>query len=190
MNVGVVLAGVLTTALVEVGASDVLHGAGGRRPHVLDAELVEAGEHGVPVVDLKGEVAGWNRGRLRPFGEVDLAGAEAQLELTSVERRSPVQELGAEDFRVPIAGALAVTDLDVDVVDQLGPEHGRDLPADESSSAWSSPVKPPASGACPSPAGAPGTPPAGKASSGRESATCCGAPQRATALKAVLRQNS
>src|ERR1700704_1061561 len=38
LDVGVVLAAVLPASLLRVGTSDVAAGAGGRRPHVRDAE--------------------------------------------------------------------------------------------------------------------------------------------------------
>src|SRR3989442_6457283 len=124
VNVRVVLAGVFAVPLVRVCAANVLHGAGGRRSHVRNGELVQPGDHGIPVVHLQGEMAGGDGGRLWPLGEVNLAAAEAQLELSTVERRSPVQEFGAEDLRIPVSRALSIADLDVDVVDQLDPEHG------------------------------------------------------------------
>ena len=52
------------------------------------------------------------RDRLGTFGEVDLGGAEAQLELAAVERRASIEELGAEDLGVPVPCALAITDLE------------------------------------------------------------------------------
>src|SRR5881397_3693806 len=119
----VVLAGILAAPVVRVRAADIRHGAGGRRPYVRNAELVQTGERGIPIVHLQGEMAGGNGGRLRPFGEVNLAAAQAQLELSTVERRASVQKLGAQDLRVPVSSALAIADLDVDVMDQLRPEH-------------------------------------------------------------------
>src|SRR2546428_1358613 len=123
VDVRVVLAGIFAAPLVRVRAADVLHGAGGRRSHVRNAEVVQAGDHGIPVVHLEGEMAGRNDGRLWPFGEVNLAAAEAQLELSPVERGASVQKLGAEDLRIPVLSALPIADLDVDVMDQLDPEH-------------------------------------------------------------------
>src|SRR5712692_993520 len=123
VHVRVVLAGVLAAPLMRIGAADVEPGARGRRPHVLDAQLVQASEHGVPVVHLQGEMAGRDGGRPRGLGEVDLAVSDAQLELPLVERRASVQELGAQHLRVPVPGPLSIADLDVDVVNQLDPEH-------------------------------------------------------------------
>src|SRR5881296_733002 len=123
VDVRVVLAGIFAAPLVRVRAADVLHGAGGRCSHVRNAEVVQAGDHGIPVVHLEREMAGGNGGRLWPFGEVNLAAAEAQLELSPVERGASVQKLGAEDLRIPVSSALPIADLDVDVMDQLDPEH-------------------------------------------------------------------
>ena len=87
-------------------------------------ERVEVGEHRVPVIHLQGEVAGGDGGRTGRFREVDLAAAEAQLQLPLVQRRAAVEELRAEHLLVPFPGPRSITDLDVDVMDQLDPRHG------------------------------------------------------------------
>ena len=62
---------------------------------------------------------GADDGRARRLGEVDLGGADPELELSLVERGAAIQEFGAERALVPLTGARAVADLDVHVMDHL-----------------------------------------------------------------------
>src|SRR5262245_28024285 len=93
VNIGVVLATILSTSLVGVGSTDIRAGAGGRRARMGNAQLLEVGEHGLPVVNLHGEMAGADRGWVWGFREVHLATADAQLQLPLIERRTPIQKL-------------------------------------------------------------------------------------------------
>jgi hypothetical protein len=123
VDVGVVLAGVLAAPLMGIGAADV-RPASGRRPHVRDTQPVQVGEHGLPVVHLQREMIRRGAGRMRSLREVNLAAAEAQLQLPCIEGRTPIQELRAEYLHVPVPGSRSIADLDVDVMDELDPGHG------------------------------------------------------------------
>ena len=57
------------------------------------------------------------------FRGVNLSCADAKLHLPLVQRRAPVQELGAQYLLVPFPGLLPVGDLDVDMVDHTGFRH-------------------------------------------------------------------
>src|SRR5262249_7636307 len=102
VDVGEVLTRVLATSLVGIGAAHVRSAAAAERSPVRDVHGVEVGEGGLPVVHLEGEVAGGNRRGGGRLGEVNLGRPEPELELTVVEGGATIEELGAQDLRVPV----------------------------------------------------------------------------------------
>ncbi len=115
VDVGVVLTGIFARALIWVCApgADKRASAG---PGIGDSQGIQMRQSLVPVFHFHREVYLRHRDERLGNRRVNLGGTDTKLKLAFIQRRPPVQELGAQNFFVPFPSLLAVCDLDVDVV--------------------------------------------------------------------------
>ena len=66
---------------------------------------------------------GWYPNGLSDISGMNLCAPDPQLELPFIEFRAAVQKFRAQYLLVPLPGALAIADLDIDVLDQCHPGH-------------------------------------------------------------------
>src|SRR5882672_1735208 len=118
VNVGVVFAAIFALPIACVVTANRGPNAPASRAGIRYTDSIEMRQGGFPVVHLNGKVHRRDTDGLRRLGKVHLPRADAQLELTSVERWTAVQELRTEHFFVPLPRTLPIANLDIDMMDQ------------------------------------------------------------------------
>jgi hypothetical protein len=75
------------------------------------------GDHLIPVRNLHREMDRRHPRRVSGIGGMDFRAADPQLQLPFIELRATVQKFRTQHLLVPLPGALAIADLDIDVLD-------------------------------------------------------------------------
>jgi hypothetical protein len=101
------------------GVSAAIRPDGGRG--IGNTPCVQIGDHVIPIVNLERKMTRW--GGIRGIRRMNFPAPDLQLELPFVEFGTTIEELGTEYLLIPLPGSLAVTDGDIDMLDEGNPGH-------------------------------------------------------------------
>ena len=83
------------------------------------------GYHFVPVVDFHGEMHRCSQHRVFGVGGMNFPIADAELQLPLIGFRTPVVEFGSQHLFIPLPGSVAVSDLDINMLNYRDSGHTR-----------------------------------------------------------------